>query len=83
MSSVQHLMTLGMTPEQYRAKCKLPHDYPMVAANYAATRSALAKKSGLGQLRVGGNASKMESASKSKPSRGRPRKAKTRQSELE
>src|SRR5579863_7518714 len=32
----RHLMTLGMTPEQYRAKWKLPHDYPMVAPNYAA-----------------------------------------------
>jgi predicted transcriptional regulator len=27
----RHLMTLGMTSEQYRAKWKLPHDYPMVA----------------------------------------------------
>ena len=47
----RHLATLGMTPDQYRAKWGLPADYPMVATNYAATRSALAKKIGLGQNR--------------------------------
>ena len=47
----RHLGLLGMTPEQYRAKWGLPSDYPMVAPNYAATRSALAKKIGLGQAR--------------------------------
>ena len=41
----------GMTPEQYREKWNLPLDYPMVAPNYAATRSALAKKMGLGRER--------------------------------
>ena len=41
----------GMSPEQYREKWGLPADYPMVAPNYAATRSALAKKMGLGQQR--------------------------------
>ena len=44
----RHLATLGMTPEQYRAKWSLPSDYPMVAPNYAAQRSALAKNSGVG-----------------------------------
>ncbi len=47
----RHLTQLGLTPEQYRAKWNLPSDYPMVAPNYAAQRSALAKKIGLGQLR--------------------------------
>jgi predicted transcriptional regulator len=47
----RHLTALGMTPAQYREKWNLPSDYPMVAANYAAQRSALAKKIGLGQLR--------------------------------
>ena len=47
----RHLATLGMTPEQYRVKWSLPSDYPMVAPNYAAQRSALAKSLGLGQLR--------------------------------
>jgi predicted transcriptional regulator len=43
----------NMTPEQYRDKWNLPADYPMVAPNYAVTRSALAKKMGLGQPRNG------------------------------
>ena len=38
----------GMTPEQYRARWRLPSDYPMVAPGYAAIRSELAKKMGLG-----------------------------------
>jgi predicted transcriptional regulator len=38
-----------MTPEEYRAKWGLPHDYPMVAPNYAKARSELAKSMGLGQ----------------------------------
>ena len=50
----RHLASLGMTPDQYRAKWGLAADYPMVASNYAATRSALAKKIGLGQNRKRG-----------------------------
>ena len=46
----RHLRTkYDLTPEQYRAKWNLPKDYPMVAPNYAAARSNLAKQSGLGQ----------------------------------
>jgi predicted transcriptional regulator len=48
----RHLRTrYDMTPEQYREKWGLPHDYPMVAPNYAAERSSLAKQMGLGQQR--------------------------------
>ena len=48
----RHLRTHhNMSPEQYREKWGLPHDYPMVAPNYAEARSALAKKMGLGQGR--------------------------------
>jgi predicted transcriptional regulator len=61
----RHLTAHGLTPEQYRAKWKLPSDYPMVAANYAARRSAMAKAIGLGQLRGNAGARK----------RGRPPKA--------
>jgi predicted transcriptional regulator len=50
----RHLTGLGMTPDQYRAKWNLPNDYPMVAPNYAAQRSELAKKIGLGQFRKSG-----------------------------
>lgn len=46
----RHLRTkYDLSPEQYRAKWGLPKDYPMVAPNYAAARSNLAKQSGLGQ----------------------------------
>ena len=45
----RHLKTAyGMTPEEYRDRWGLPADYPMVAPNYAAQRSSLAKKIGLG-----------------------------------
>jgi predicted transcriptional regulator len=48
----RHLRTqYSMTPEQYRDKWNLPADYPMVAPNYAAARSELAKQMGLGQQR--------------------------------
>jgi predicted transcriptional regulator len=47
----RHLKLHGLSPEQYREKWKLPPDYPLVAPNYAALRSAMAKKIGLGQIR--------------------------------
>jgi MucR family transcriptional regulator, transcriptional regulator of exopolysaccharide biosynthesis len=48
----RHLRTqYNMTPEQYREKWGLANDYPMVAPNYAAARSQLAKQMGLGQQR--------------------------------
>lgn len=53
----RHLKTVyGLTPEQYRERWGLPADYPMVAPNYAAQRSRLAKQIGLGtkSRRTGG-----------------------------
>ncbi len=48
----RHLSThYGMTPDEYRTKWGLPADYPMVAPNYAAARSALARTMGLGRKR--------------------------------
>jgi predicted transcriptional regulator len=48
----RHLRThYDLSPEQYREKWGLPHDYPMVAPNYAAARSDLARKMGLGTRR--------------------------------
>ena len=44
----RHLAGLGMTPEQYRQKWSLSADYPMVAPNYTAQRSAFAKNIGFG-----------------------------------
>lgn len=50
----RHLMThYGLSPEQYREKWGLDPNYPMVAPNYAAARSALAKKMGLGRKAKG------------------------------
>jgi len=70
----RHLGTLGMTPDQYRAKWSLPSDYPMVAPNYAAARSEMAKRIGLGQMRK--NAAPAKKATAAAPSkRGRPAKA--------
>ncbi len=41
--------TYNMTPDDYRKRWGLPSDYPMTAPNYAAARSKLAKKIGLGR----------------------------------
>ena len=41
-----------MSPEEYREKWGLPHDYPMVAPSYAAARSDLAKNMGLGRSKA-------------------------------
>ena len=50
----RHLRTsFDLTPDAYRAKWGLPSHYPMVAPNYAAQRSAFAKKIGLGRKRAG------------------------------
>jgi predicted transcriptional regulator len=46
----RHLKThYDMSPEEYREKWGLPHDYPMVAPSYAAARSDMAKNMGLGR----------------------------------
>ena len=47
----RHLRThYNLTPAQYREKWGLGSDYPMVAPNYAAARSRLAKQMGLVSL---------------------------------
>ena len=45
----RHLTGRGLTPDQYREKWGLPASYPMVAPDYAARRSELAKSLGLGR----------------------------------
>ncbi|GJD59440.1 MucR family transcriptional regulator [Methylobacterium dankookense] len=45
----RHLTAQGLEPRAYRERFGLPADYPMVAPNYAAQRSALAKQIGLGR----------------------------------
>ncbi|MBB3609904.1 MucR family transcriptional regulator [Rhizobium sp. BK602] len=37
----------NLTPEQYRAKWGLPSDYPLIAPNYAAERSRIAKRNSI------------------------------------
>ncbi|QYE33236.1 MucR family transcriptional regulator (plasmid) [Polymorphobacter sp. PAMC 29334] len=47
----RHLMNgYGLTPDAYRAKWRLPADYPMVAPAYAEKRRNLALKIGLGRM---------------------------------
>ncbi|MCB1538182.1 MAG: MucR family transcriptional regulator [Alphaproteobacteria bacterium] len=48
----------NLTPEAYRERWGLPSDYPMVAPNYAAKRSKLAKNIGLGKRRKSGRKAK-------------------------
>ena len=43
--------SFNLSPQEYRVKWSLPYDYPMVAPNYAAIRSKLAKSIGLGNMR--------------------------------
>lgn len=46
----RHIRThYDLSPEEYREKWGLPADYPMVAPNYAAARSRLAREMGLGR----------------------------------
>ena len=46
----RHLITdHEMTPQQYRQRWDLPSTYPMVAPDYAKTRSTIAKRIGLGR----------------------------------
>lgn len=46
----RHIRThYDLSPEQYREKWGLPHDYPMVAPAYAEARSRLAREMGLGR----------------------------------
>lgn len=71
----RHLQTaFGMTPEEYRAKWGLPHDYPMVAPNYAKQRSELAKQIGLGRrpgVKAAASKTPARTAAKAPAKRGR------------
>ena len=44
----RHLTAHGFSPQSYRTRFGLPADYPMIAQDYTAKRSALAKAIGLG-----------------------------------
>ncbi len=65
----------NMTPEEYRAKWKLPRDYPMVAPAYAEQRRGLARAIGLGRKRDEAEAEAPKAKAPAKPRA--PRRAKT------
>ncbi|MBT0667409.1 MucR family transcriptional regulator [Novosphingobium profundi] len=52
----RHLSSRGMTPAEYRARYKLPADYPLVAPSYSQARREVARKSGLGGNRKAASA---------------------------
>jgi predicted transcriptional regulator len=71
----RHLKThYDLSPEDYREKWGLPHDYPMVAPSYAAARSDLAKNMGLGR-----RATMVAAAQAEVPVRVKPAKARGKQ----
>lgn len=65
----------NMTPQEYREKWGLPHDYPMVAPSYTQRRSELAKKSGLGQRKSAVEVVKGRGGSDKKAAKAKGRKA--------
>jgi predicted transcriptional regulator len=72
----RHLRTVyDLSPEQYRAKWGLPASYPMVAPNYAAARSELAKQMGLGARRRKAAPEAAEVVQVNAPAKGRRKKA--------
>ncbi|MDB5663139.1 MAG: mucR3 [Sphingomonas bacterium] len=69
------MRTYGMTPGDYRAKWKLPPDYPMVAPNYAEKRRELANSIGLGRKRPAPEPEPVPQPSPPAAKRGRKPKA--------
>ncbi len=68
----------NMSPEEYRAKWKLPRDYPMVAPAYAEQRRGLARAIGLGRKKEEGN-----DTTRKAPAKPRARRAKSQDSSTE
>jgi predicted transcriptional regulator len=66
----RHLATAhGMTPPEYRERFGLKPEYPMTAPGYAAQRSEMARKIGLGRKPVPAAPAQKTTASKSSSSR--------------
>jgi len=59
----RHLAAHGLTPAEYRARYKLPADYPMVAPGYSEQRREVAKRLGLGRRPKAADAGNAEDAS--------------------
>jgi len=65
----RHLQTEhNISPDEYRARFSLKNDYPLVAPNYSAARSALAKSAGFGRKPVAATPPK-KAAGKKQPGR--------------
>ncbi len=54
----RHLSANGLTPDKYRQRYGLKHDYPMIAPGFSESRSAIAKTHGLGRKRSSSSAGK-------------------------
>ena len=69
----RHLSTrYNLSPEQYREKWGLPSDYPMISENYAAARSRLARKFGLGKKQKSTTTGNPSTETKNKPALKKP-----------
>jgi MucR family transcriptional regulator, transcriptional regulator of exopolysaccharide biosynthesis len=74
-----------ISPDEYREKWDLPHDYPMVAPSYAAARSNLAKNMGLGRRRTAVAGVQPEVRAKAEPAekpKGRSKQTRKASTEL-
>ena len=60
----KHLAIRGLTPDSYRLKWGLPASYPMVATNYTALRSEIARNAGLGRRHRPGAGSETDASSR-------------------
>ncbi len=69
----RHLSRLGLTPAEYRARYKLPADYPMIAPAYSERRSTEAKARGFG--RKPGQRPAAKAAVAKPPAKAKPVKA--------
>lgn len=76
----RHLKTHGLTPAEYRARYKLPADYPTIAPGYSEQRREVARRLGLGRKPASKSATAeepTEATAAAKPAAAkRPRRAK-------
>ena len=68
----RHLSAHGLTPDEYRARYKLPASYPMVAPGYSEQRREVAKRLGLGRKRRESGSASEGGVAKAPRRRGRP-----------
>jgi predicted transcriptional regulator len=71
----RHLSSHGLTPEDYRARYQLPHDYPLVSKNYSEHRRKVAADLGLGRKVRSGPSAVADAPVKAAPAAKAPAKA--------